>query len=454
MADVSVFGLGKVGVTLASGLASVGHRVVGVDIDRQLVDALNARTYQTPEPGVSERCARLLPDQFRATTDARDAVCTSEITFVIVPTPSNVLGGFSARYVLAACRQVGETLRVKSGRHTVAVVSTVLPGSSDRLIIPELERASGRQIGDGLGYCYNPAFIALGEVAKGFEEPDYLLIGEADRDSGDLVLDVHRSMIRGQRPVARMSPVEAEITKVASNTHETMRVSFANMLLSVCSEIPGADVDRVTEALAHRMGKRFFRGAVPYGGPCWPRDNQALAAFMDAIGVPSRIPRTIDLFNREHGRYVLRKVLGLALPGARVGILGLAYKPGTPVIDESFGVALALSLTDSQREVIVWDPLAMNEARRALGDRVAYATDAEHCLREASLIVAVNALREFQEIDWAAASHATVVDCWRCLPRSAAAAARQYVALGRGPSGRVDEWLGDTLGPDVDLLAQ
>jgi len=125
--------------------------------------------------------------------------------------------------------------------------------------------------GPGLGYCYNPSFIALGEVVKGIEQPDYLLIGEADKHAGDTILSIHESVVKTPLPVARMRPVEAEIAKVASNTHETMRVSFANMLFSVCSEVPGADVDRVTEALAHRMGRRFFKGAVPYGGPCWPR---------------------------------------------------------------------------------------------------------------------------------------------------------------------------------------
>src|SRR6185312_1741161 len=106
--------------------------------------------------------------------------------------------------------------------------------------------------------------------------------------------ELHRSMVRNDAPIVHMKPLEAEIAKIASNTHETMRVAFANMLFSLCSEIGNTDVDVVTEALAYRMGRRFFKGAVPYGGPCWPRDNKALAALMDAVGVPSVMPRTID----------------------------------------------------------------------------------------------------------------------------------------------------------------
>ena len=133
------------------------------------------------------------------------------------------------------------------------------------------------------------------------ETPDYALIGEADGKSGDRLEALHKSMIRNDAPIVRMKLIEAEISKIACNTHETMRVSFANMLFSLCAEVPGADVDKITAALSHRMGQRFFKGAVPYGGPCWPRDNRALAVFMDAVGVPSLMPRIIDQINAEHG---------------------------------------------------------------------------------------------------------------------------------------------------------
>src|SRR5215831_13132048 len=308
---ISVVGLGKVGLSLAACLAAAGHRVIGVERDERLAGALNSGDYSTPEPGVRERLTQAAPGAFSVTTNLETAVCETELTFVIVPTPSNTLGGFSLRYVLPVCDAIGRGLRKRPARHTVAIVSTMLPGSSDAIVIPRLEAASGRKVGETVGYCYNPSFIALGEVVKGIVQPDYVLVGESDRTSGDLVLGVHESIVKNKSPIARMSPVEAEITKIASNTHETMRVSFANMLLSICSEVPGADVDRITEALAHRMGRRFFKGALPYGGPCWPRDNVAFTAFIDAIRSPSTLPRAVDTFNTEHGRYVLRKILSL-----------------------------------------------------------------------------------------------------------------------------------------------
>src|SRR5262249_25189008 len=180
---------------------------------------------------------------------------------------------------------------------------------------------------------------------------------EADQGSGDAIARIHRRLTINNSPIVRMSPLEAEITKIASNTHETMRVAFANLLVALCNELPNANIDHITNTLAHRVGRRFFKGAVPYGGPCWPRDNKALTAFMDVIGVPSTLPNAVSLANVQHGRYVLRQVLRYARRGSRVGLLGLAYKPGTSMIDHSFGIDLAGWLATEGRSVVGWDPL-------------------------------------------------------------------------------------------------
>jgi UDPglucose 6-dehydrogenase len=449
---ISVVGLGKVGLSLASCLVAAGHEVVGADLDASLVDCLNRRSFPTSEPGVVERFLRARARSLTATTNVPRAVQETDATFVVVPTPSNTLGGFSLRYVLAACDEIGQALRDKTSHHTVAIVSTLLPGSSDTVVMPRLEAASGRTRGSGFGYCYNPSFIALGEVVSGIERPDYLLIGEADTRAGDAVLAIHQSIVTTKSPVSRMTPVEAEITKIASNTHETMRVSFANMLLSICSEVPGANVDRITEALAHRMGRRFFKGAVPYGGPCWPRDNVAFAAFMDAIRAPSTLPRAVDTFNKEHGRYVLRKILEQSSAGDTVALLGLAYKPGTPVIDRAFAVDLATWLLREGRGVIGWDPLAEDEIRALLGCRIAYADSAAECFTQANVAVVTLPMPQLRDIDWTAARDMTVVDCWRCLPADVVRGLRRYVPLGVGPTTDVAGWLQKIAGDYFHLL--
>jgi UDPglucose 6-dehydrogenase len=449
--NTSVLGLGKVGVTLSACLASAGNKVIGVDISADLVHRIRDGSYHSSESGVMERLSGCAPGQFSATLDSVRAIHESDVTFVIVPTPSNARGGFSLKYVLRACHEIGRALQSKTGEHTVAIMSTMLPGSSDCRVMACLEEASGRQIGKGLGYCYNPSFIALGEVVQGLERPDYLLIGEANRDSGDIVLETHRTMMRNSAPIVRVTPVEAEITKIASNAHETMRVSFANMLLSVCSEVPGANVDRITQALAHRMGRRFFKGAAPYGGPCWPRDNVALSVFMEAIGVPGGLPRAVDSFNEQHARYLLGKVLSLTSAGDQVGILGMAYKVGTPSIERSFALDLAGWLLDEGRSITAWDPLATPEVCARMGDRIAYAASIDDCLKQSTAVVIVNPLPELNVADWSLAGGA-VIDCWRCLPPGAVSRIACYIPLGTGPDEDVAARLRQIMGGEFDLL--
>ncbi|MCC7047689.1 MAG: UDP-glucose/GDP-mannose dehydrogenase family protein [Alphaproteobacteria bacterium] len=452
MANVSVFGLGKVGHTLAACLGASGHTVVCYDVNPKLVAAINDRSLVSCEVGVAERIGGLGPDRLRATTSAAEAIRASDATFVIVPTPSNMLGGFSLRYVLDACRTIGGAIKQKKTPHAVSLVSTVLPGSSDRFIVPALEHASGRRIGGGLHYCYNPAFIALGEVVRGFERPDYVLIGECEPDGGELIAAIHLMMVRNQATIVRMKAVEAEITKIASNTHETMRVAFANMLLSLCNEMPNADVDRITGALAHRIGKRFFKGAMPYGGPCWPRDNRALAVLVEALGGTSALLRAVDDSNAEHGAYVFRNLLNLSRPGDTVGIIGLAYKPGTPVIEKSYSVELARWLAAEGRSVIGWDPLAMDETRQVLSDTIAYASSAEQVLTQSDISVVAMPLPELSAVDWGAAGDKMVVDCWRCVPQAAQSKLKHYRALGHGEDAALGPWIAERMGNRFDVL--
>jgi UDPglucose 6-dehydrogenase len=424
---ISVFGLGKVGITLAAALTAAGYRVTGVDVNESLVRSLDDGSFRTNEPGVMERLPTSKPGQFRATTFAAEAIADSSVSFIVVPTPSNSLGGFSNIHVEQALEAIGRAAAHKRGRHVVAVVSTVLPRSSRLQLIPALEKAAGRQIGDRLGYCYNPSFIAQGDVMKGLLQPDYILIGEADEASGETVAAVHRELVINQAPVTRVTPTEAEITKIASNTHEAMRVAFANMLLELCNEVPEADIDRVTHALAYRLGRRFLTGAIPYGGPCWPRDNRAMATFMDLIGVPSTLPNAIDRANIDHGYYVLSQVLNAVPRKGTVGVLGLAYKPGTPMIDRSFGIDLAAWLVAEGRQVVCWDPMANEETAAALGTRVTIASSPEECLLCDAAVIALP-LPQLAAVDWSQAT--TIIDCWRILDASQQRFLRNYIPLG------------------------
>ena len=427
--------MGKVGLALSGCLSDAGYRTIGVDIDAALVGGILRGDAVIREPGVADLIKRSIGSTLFATTDVARAINETDISFVIVPTPSNESGGFSLKYVLDICRKIGSALKQKKTYHVIGIVSTVLPGSSEYIIIPCLEEICGRHVGDTLGYCYNPAFIALGEVVQGFTRPDYVLIGEYDKRSGDIIEKIHRSIVKNRPPVARMRIVEAEITKLASNTHETMRVSFANMLCSLCTEISGTNVDHITEALAHRMGRRFFKGAVPYGGPCWPRDNVAISTVMDAVGISSILPRAVHQFNAEHGKYIFNNIIKIANRGDKIGLIGLSYKPGTAVVEESYGVRLANWLIGEGLSVCAWDPHVTPGAIPGFDGNIKIAPSGNDCLKCSTIVVVVNVLPEIGDLNWSLLKDGVVVDCWRQFDRACAQKVRRYIPLGIGLPG-------------------
>src|SRR5262245_10730941 len=273
---VSVISLGKLGSPLAAVLASKGHEVVGVDLNQEFVRLLNAGRAPVQEPQLQE-LVDASKGRLRATMSLEEATLQSEISFVIVPTPSDSRGAFSNKHVIEAVMGIGKALRKKDAYHLVNITSTVMPGSTGGEIREALEISSGRTVGKNVGLCYNPEFIALGSVVRDMLLPDAILIGESDLRAGDLLESIYRTTCDNSPPVQRMNFVNAEITKLSVNTFVTTKISYANMLADICDRLPGADVDVVTNAvgLDSRIGRKYLKGALGYGGPCFPRDNIA-----------------------------------------------------------------------------------------------------------------------------------------------------------------------------------
>ena len=219
---------------------------------------------------------------------------------MIVPTPSDSTGFFSNRFVLQAMDTLGKALRSKTGYHMVVITATVMPGSTGSEIQAALETASGRKVGPDLGLCYNPEFIALGiggaRHALSRFDPDRR---ERRRRPATCCRRIYRQMCVNKPPVQRMNLVSAELTKISVNTYVTTKISYANMLADICDRLPGADVDVVTKALGAdtRIGPKYLKGAMGYGGPCFPRDNVAFAALARKLGARADVAEATDRIN-------------------------------------------------------------------------------------------------------------------------------------------------------------
>jgi len=416
---VAVIGLGKLGSPMAAAVSARGVAVIGADLDSVKVEKINRGEAPVNETDLADYVRRG-HDRLRATTDLEAATIEAEIVFIIVPTPSEPQGGFSVRHVLAACESIGCGLKKKKAFTVVVVTATVMPGSTGGAIRECLEKHSGKKAGRDFGLCYSPEFIALGSVIHDFLNPDFILCGESDPRSGEILDAFYQAVCENEPYVAHMNFVNAELSKLAVNTFVTTKITYANMLAQICERLPGGDVDKVTAAIGHdtRIGGKYLKGATGYGGPCFPRDNLAMGALARGLGAQAALAETTDRQNRAEAIRLADLVNAYAKPGEKVGILGLSYKPDTEVIEESQGMLLARQLLDGGRDLLVYDPMAMEAARVVLGEGPQFCGSAEDCIRQSDIVVIAVPWKEFLQIPESAfaARRIVLIDAWRVAP--------------------------------------
>ena len=434
---ISVVGLGKLGASMAAAIASRGHDVIGVDVSQRAVDRLNAGEAPVQETGLQELIAANRP-RLEATLSHEHAVLDSELTFVIVPTPSDDRGAFSIQYATYAFRQIGKALAKKAGYHTVVLTSTVLPGATRYGLTPVLEQSSGKTCGADFGLCYSPEFVALGSVIRDFLNPDFLLVGQFDQRSGEHLSQCYNEIMLGHPPVARMSIENAELAKVAVNAFLTTKITFANLLAELCGRIPGGDVDVVSAAIGldSRIGRKYLTGGLGFGGPCLPRDNVAFGFVASSLGVAADLFLTTDRLNRSGADRVVKQLHARFGPGMTIGILGLAFKPFSHITEESQAMLIAKAFLEYGARVVGYDPLARDGAHHDLGGRMLVLDSARACLGQAELVLIATPDPEFKHLaadDFTeGGKRRTVIDFWRALPPDVASDPRiDYIAYGR-----------------------
>lgn len=353
---ISVCGLGKLGACIAATLAERGFDVVGVDIDPEKVRRINEGLPPVEEPLLAETITAGRA-RFRATNDPRETVAT-DATFFIPPSPSLPDGSFSTEFLLRAMQPVARAMRDAGKRnHLFVCSSTTTPGAGDNVLVPMLEQETGWVCGCDFGFCYNPEFIALGNVIQGLLEPDLVLIGESDPKSGAALEEMYRRYVRNKPRIARMSIISAELTKISVNSFITMKISFTNQLRMIAERFPKADIHTVLDAIGSdsRINHKYLRAGASFGGPCFPRDNRLLAYAAKQAGVQAPLAEATDAVNEATKEDLLARVQGRIKAGETVAVLGLAYKPDTYIVEESAGLFLAQNLKRLGYGVVIHD---------------------------------------------------------------------------------------------------
>ena len=423
-----VGGCGRLGLALAAWSAQVGYRVLCADVNQTAIDTVNAGRSPHYEPEVGNLIARWHGQRLRATTDTTTAIRQSSLSVVVVPTPSRGDGSFSLDYVLAACQDIGAGLRDRPDYHVVIIASTVNPGDTAGPIRAVLEEASGLPAGRDWGLIYSPEFVRQGSIVHDFAHPSQVLIGELDSPSGDAAEAYYCRIVDNGSPVHRMSLTSAEVAKIGLNTTIVIKMAVANQLAWLCHAIPGTDAGDVLEAIGSdvRIGHKYFSAGLADGGPCLPRDGRALVAAADQWGTSVPIAEAADDFREEQLDRLVNLVLREA-QGRPIGILGLTYKPGTDIVEESPALRLAGDLYRfGAATVWAYDPVIDQPT-------ISFRTtlSLENLLEHAQVLVIATCWPEFKRLEHTPLPGKTIIDPWGFLDEEQLDCAK-YVRLGRG----------------------
>ena len=342
-------------------LAKAGHQVIGIDLSKKRVDNILNLDIE-PEPKVLCMLEETLQNNLRVTNVFNEDSQESEISFLIVPTPSNAAGEFINTYLESAIELIVENSKVSD--HVICVVSTVMPGSCEyfeKEFIPSKINNSKTKF----RLAYSPEFVALGTVIDNMQLPDMVLIGVSEDNVASILLPILTSFALNSPQIKVMSLASAEIAKISVNTFVTAKISYANMIAEISDKIPGANKYDILEALGadSRIGVKYLNPGLGFGGPCFPRDNKAFAKIGDSLNVDTELAKATQSINLRQPRISAERINTKYLKRYKTLVfLGLAYKPGSFVTEESQAVMLVKELSKKWDRIYVHDPLVSDDS--------------------------------------------------------------------------------------------
>jgi UDPglucose 6-dehydrogenase len=404
---IAVVGSGYVGTTLAACLAADGHTVTAIDIDEAIVAAINDGTAPIHEPGLDDLIATHGGERLTATTDM-SAVTDADAVFLALPTPSNADGSIDTSAIEAGAASVGEALADTDDPPLVVVKSTVVPGTTDETLAPAIREAAGRDV----PVAVNPEFLREGTAVADFRDPDKLVFGVTDDAAAATLRAVYEPLLAvTDAPVVETGRSEAEMIKYANNAFLATKVSLINELGNIC-KAHGVDAYEVADAIGldDRIGERFLRSGLGWGGSCFPKDVAAIIAAARAAGYePELLQAAVNVNDRQPERLLALLDRHVDADGARVAVLGLSFKPGTDDVRNSRAVPVVEGLVERGADVVAYDPVATENARELLPP-IDYADSAAAALDGADAVLVTTDWDEFDALDVSGMARSVVID--------------------------------------------
>lgn len=442
---VSVIGTGYVGLVGAVGFAEKGHDVVCVDIDESKVQKINNGISPIHEDGLEPLLQKNIGKSLKVSTDIDSAVRQTELSVIAVGTPFDG-DKIDLKYIEEVSRQIGEILKSKDSYHVVVVKSTVVPGTTDDVVKPILEQASGKKAGSDFGLGMNPEFLREGVAVDDFMNPDRIVIGGIDSRTQDVLEAVYAGFPGSD--IIRTTNKTAELIKYTSNSLLATMISFSNEIANLCTAIGGIDIVDVMRGVhfdkrlmpIDEEGNRVRPGFVSYlesgcgfGGSCFPKDVKALISHGETLGQKMNLLNAVIDINEQQPYKVIDLIAKHfeSLAGLKVSVLGLAFKPGTDDMRESPAIKIINRLISLNASVHAFDPIAKREAQKIfLDSNIQYADSLEAAVADADVLVILTIWDEFKalpEMLSKLAQQPLVVDARRMLDETAV---DQYDGIG------------------------
>lgn len=399
---IAIVGTGYVGLVTGTCFAEMGMEVYCVDIDRRKIENLKNGIIPIYEPGLEELVVRNHEvGRLHFTTELREVLDEVEIVFSAVGTPPDEDGSADLKYVLDVARTIGQTMT----KYLLVVTKSTVPvGTAQKIKQTILDEQAGRGVSIDFDIASNPEFLKEGAAVKDFMHPDRVVVGvESDRAKKLMEKLYHPFMLNNFR-IIYMDVPSAEMTKYAANAMLATRISFMNDMANLC-EIIGADVNMVRKGIGAdtRIGSSFLYAGCGYGGSCFPKDVKALIRTADEQGYPMRILQAVEAVNEYQKTVLYRKLEQYYrgnLSNKKVAMWGLAFKPETDDMREAPSLVLIDLLLKAGCRVTAYDPVAVAEAKRRIGDRIRYAKDIYEAVNDADVLMIVTEWKEFRLPSW------------------------------------------------------
>ena len=392
---IGIVGLGFVGLSFASVLASKGYQVIGIDSDKTKVVKIKSGKSPFYEPKLDKFLKSALKKSLTISSDVRIAVKECGIIFVTVGTPLSKEGKIDLTILKSAIKEINNSLVNEKNKPVLVIKSTVIPGTTSELVIPIIKKKTG--------ILTNPEFLREGKAIDDTLRPHIVVIGGNDNRSVEKLEKFYQDLYGRKTPIILTNHQTAELIKYANNSFLATKISFVNQIANICQSIPGTNIDDVAKAIGldPRIGNLFLRAGPGYGGSCLPKDLQALIAFSSKTGIDPILLRAVQETNKSQVKKItslIEKSIG-KIDGKQITILGLSFKEDSDDIRESVSIKLIDSLLKKNARIVAHDPKAIENTRKIFGSKIKFSDSVKDALEDSQCVVIMTPWKQYNDIE-------------------------------------------------------